>query len=160
MYKACFENDRNLVYKLIKEGNIDFNEGLIGACSAGNREFVELMIFNGANNYNWGLFGACEGGHEDLVDLMITYGATNYNMGLKGACYGKNTELVKYMIFLGATKLHYLKYGNLECKIIYNKIFCCDIDISEDIINEHKLYRLLPLVDNNLLRIVNKYLYI
>ncbi len=75
LYEACKNGDREQVDKLIENGTIWWDNGLVGACSGGHIDLVNLMIEKGATDWNWGLMGACEGGQLEMANLMIEKGA-------------------------------------------------------------------------------------
>ena len=119
-----------------------------------------MMLDLGANNYNLGLYGACEGGHDAVAKMMIELGANNYNWGLELACEKGHVEVVKMMIELGANDYFYLKYGNLELKILYIRLTGKDITLP--IKKEHPEYHLLKVYNKKIPdidRLINKYLF-
>lgn len=161
---ACQEGNIELIDYMehtsgINDTDYIYKKGLIAACEGGHFNVVNLMLSKGANNYNDGLFAACEGGHSELVKLMIDLGANDFNKGLHRACINNHIEVAKIMISKGANKYKYLKIRpSLEFIKLYNKLSTNKINIERYVFNEHKLYRLLNVVDSNLLRIINKYI--
>lgn len=157
---ACQEGNMELIEYLEQlYHHFDYNVGLIAACESGHFNVINRMLSKGAHNYNYALFAACEGGHTEIANLMIDLGANDFNKALHRACINNHIELAKLIISKGANKYEYLRIRpSLEFIKLYNKLSTNKLDIKKYVIKDHKLYRLLNIVDSNLLRIVNKYI--
>ena len=160
MQKACKEGRKDIIDLMILNNDYNYNIGLAGACEGGHIELVELMLSLGAKNYNDGLYYACEGGHLEIIKMMIDLGATRYNLGLYIACEHNHIDIIMMFIDVGANDYNYLKYGNIECKIMCSRLTRKVIDLP--IKTEHPEYHLLRVYGKKIPdidRIINKYLF-
>ncbi len=117
------------------------------------------------------MYKVCKEGRRDIIDLMIKYGETSFNEGLRGAYEGGHIEIVNLMLSLGADNYQFLKYGNLELRILYirltskdpNNIIITIPEITElPIKTQHPEYHLLNVYQRkipDIYRLINKYLY-
>lgn len=130
LQEACRSGNIKTVKLAIKNGAMNWNEGLEYACYRGHIEIVKLIIEHSPTekiitliepkfvsitinflDWNKGLKCACMGGHIEIAKLMIEHGAVNFNEGLRDACCGGHIELVNLMIKHNATDWD----GGLQC---------------------------------------------
>ncbi len=102
MYKACYNNRRDLLDLMIANGETDFDYGLEGACEGGNMELYKYMLsFTTLHNP---LISACRGGNINIVkDIVLNnfYNNSLYQAAILDACSHGHIEIVNYMLSLG-----------------------------------------------------------
>ncbi len=158
---ACYNGHYEIAKLMLSLGTTDVENALLVVCQCEDEyvEIVKLLIENGASNFFAFQF-ACEKGHKNIIDILINYGLTNYNEGLIDACKGKQSEIAKMLLKLGANNYYVLKDGNLELKILYERLTREVITLP--IKHEHPEYHLLKVYNKkvpDIDRLINKYLF-
>ena len=98
---ACYTCSWDIIFYLKEKFKINQSCALKQACKGRHTKLVDWLIKNGDHNWNGGLLGACESGDVSLVQLMIKHGATNIRHGFQVACQTGHVEASKYLLDAG-----------------------------------------------------------